>query len=280
MNKNQKIITAVAVVLVVASLGMLIYYANANKAVPYDVQAGNITEGKDIEGKDNVDNVGETGTLKDKNVASEEKTLEEKEKEIESKKPKDKIVVDLLKDTSNATADDTLATLPDAPLFYKVDGIEYKLTENPEIIEKPTEELTENDIKRIQNYGYNWYTGYVDKVEPDVKYGEYYKKEPKDTEAVIKKYIPQRLDVFKNAMVGWATNPNLVYKTAAADYAVSGVLQLSYLREDNIFNLEPYKLYERDAEFRYANTTDGLFLRQIIYLSDWREVEEWGNPYE
>lgn len=278
MNKRQKVVIITIVALIIGSLGMLIYCSNAYKPVPYDMQVvdndatnNEETRGKNIEGAEN---------SKEKNADMEEKTLEEKEREIESKKPRDKITVDLLKDTSNATVDDTLETLPDAPLFYRVDGIEYKLKESPEIIEKPTKILTEEDIKRLQNYGYNWHTGYVEKVPPKARCGEYYEKHPKDTKWAVENLYPQRLDVFRNGIVGWVTGSDLVYKTAKAYYGMRGILQLSYLRENNMYDLEPYKLYERDAEFRYANTTDGLFLRQVVYLSDWKEVEKWGNPYK
>lgn len=272
MSKKQKNSIILVVVLLVASLGALIYYANTNKAMPYDVQA----EYKGI--TNNIKNGEEIETEKSKDIELEERIL--KGKEIELQKPKDKIAIDVLKDTSNATVDDTLETLPDAPLFYRVDGIEINLKENPEIIEGPIKKLTEEDIKRIQGCGYDWHTGYIDKVPPNIKCGEYYEKHPEDAEAVIRKYIPQRLDIFKNAIVGWVTGPNLVYRTAKGYYGIRGVLQLSYVGEDNMFNLEPYKLYERDAEFRYANTTDGLFLRQVIFLSDWREIETWENPYK
>ncbi len=259
------------VALIIGLLGIGIYFAFFNKPVPYDVQVS-------VEDNDNKE-VTEAKENKEK-AEVKEKTLEEREREIESKKPRSKIAIDLLKDTSNATVDDTLATLPDAPLHYKVEGINFKLKENPENVENFTKELAEEDIKRLQSYGYNWHTGYVDEVQPRIKYGEYYKKYSEDTKWAIENLHPQRLNVFKNAIVGWVTDPNLVYDPANTTYGISGVLQLSYLRENNMFDLEPYKLYERDVEFRYANTTEGLFLRQIIYLGDWKEVKSWKSPYE
>ncbi len=273
MNKKQKLLISIPIIIIVGLLGTLIYLGQTTKTdagYGYTTVEENNTDKTETKADDD---------SKEKN-AVKEKTLEEKEKEIESKKPKNKIVVDLLKDTSNATVDDTLATLPNAPLHYTVDGVKVKLKENSEKQNKFTKELTAEDIKRLQSYGYYWHTGFVDKVPPRYKYGEYYKKYPEDAKWVKETMYPQRIDVFKNAIIGWITNPNLAYETCRGYYGISGVLQLSYLREDNIFNLEPYKGYERDVEFRYANTTDGLFLRQIIYLSDWREIEEWRNPYE
>ncbi|SCG83659.1 hypothetical protein DW1_2093 [Proteiniborus sp. DW1] len=195
-------------------------------------------------------------------------SIEEKEKEIESKKPKNKIAVRPLKDASSGKE---YYELEDAPVQYVIDGVSFKLKDNPEKV-KQTKELSDEDIKRIQDYGYDWYTGYLEDVPPRYKYGEFYEKEPEEVEWAIKTLHPQRLNIYRNAIVGWETDVNLVYKMIRGDYVVSGVLQLAYVREDNPFGLEPKKGYERDAEFRYANTTKGLFLQQVIYLSDWREI--------
>ena len=197
-----------------------------------------------------------------------EKTIEEMERDIEAKKPSSKITIRPLKDASTGKE---YHELEDAPVQYKINDISYYPKEDIELTEI-TKELTQEDINRLQNYGYDWYTGYVNKVEPRYKFGEYYEKYPEDTKAVIKKYTPRRLDLYKNAVVGWVTDPNLVYKTARSDYAITGVLQLMYVREDNLFKLKANVPYERDAEFRYSNTTDGLYLPQVIYLSDWREI--------
>ncbi len=276
----KKYIILLLVLVLIGSLGFKGYKAFFQKPKPIiEDHHYLVNQDKDMEGK-------EDKVKEEVKEVIKEKTLEEKERQIEADKPKNKIKVDLLKDTTNATEDDTLATLPDAPLHYKIDGVEsFKLElGNIEVIERGTSKknstFTDEVIKRLQAYGYNWYTGYEREVPPRVKLGEYYEKYPEWAEIVAKEYIPRKVDIFKNAIIGWGTDPNLVYKTPRGNYGVRGILQISYLREDNMFDLKPYVLYERDTEFRYANTTDGLFLRQIIYLSDWREVKSWENPYE
>ncbi len=189
----------------------------------------------------------------------------------EEDKPKDKIIVDRLKDVSNPKPGLNIKDYPDAPLEYTIDGVDLKLKTNYQI-GSITKILTTNDIQRLQAYGYNWHTGYEREVPPRVKLGEYYEKHPDWADIAVKDYIPQRVDIFKNALVGWATDPNLVYKTPRGNYGVRGIFQIQYPDTNNPYGLGANKLYERDTEFRYANTTDGLFLRQVVYLSDWREV--------
>lgn len=171
----------------------------------------------------------------------------------EEDKPKDKIVVDLLKDASNPPVGSKLEDLPDCPLEYVIDGVTLDLRPDHEI-SNMTEILTAGDIKRLQSYGYNWHTGFVDEVPPDYELGEYYKKHPEWAGIVAKDYIPQKVNTFKYAMVGWITGPNLNYVTAKGYNGVRGVFQVNY-SDKNPYSLESNKLYERDAEFRYANTT-------------------------
>ncbi len=201
-----------------------------------------------------------------------EKTIEEMEEAIEARKPYDKIAIKPLKDASTGKE---YYELEDAPLQYAIDGVSFTLQDTGEEtkdLPKLQHDPTEEDIKRLQGYSYNWYTGYSEKVEPRYKCQEYLEKYPEDTQAVFKKYIPHRIDIYKNASLGWVSDPSLIYETARGYYGVRGILQMSYKRDDNIFKLKANKIYERDVEFRFANTTKGTFLVQVIYLSNWREV--------
>lgn len=263
MNKGLKIGIGILLLAIIISI---FFVLNKDKEDGYpDVDVRNL-------GVQMKEDFNEKGNEEDnKDEKDKEMSIEEKERIIESKKPQNKIPVELLKDSSSGKE---YHELEDAPLQYVIGGVDFKLRETPNKI-SITKELTNEDIERIQGYGYNWHTGFVDEVEPIAKYGEYCMEDLEDTKFVTEQLIPQRLNIYRGALVGWITDSSLVYRTAGGYYGVSGVLQISYVREDNPFGLEAGKGYERDVEFRYSNTVDGLSLVQIIYLSDWKEIESW-----
>lgn len=140
-----------------------------------------------------------------------------------------------------------------------------------------TTELSEEDIKRLQSYPLNGLF-YVEKEkvvrEDYISFKEYYAKMPEDCEAIYRKqlwtpinYPPN--DIKGKTIVKWISSPRLIYN-ACSSYGIRGILQKK----------ENGKTYEADYELMITNTTDGTYLIDDKYktdysgaLSEWKEVK-------
>lgn len=134
-----------------------------------------------------------------------------------------------------------------------------------------TKELSEEDIKRFQEYD-------TPKIGAYIGFEKYYEERRDSAEHWIKSINPASFPNYKNAKVEWITDPKLVYKTAIGQRGIRGILRIQYFEEENRFKVEANKIYEIDTEIVVSETANydnsiSIKLNKILYLSNLREVK-------
>lgn len=259
MESHAKSVIVVSVILIILMLLAGIYFGfiyepkNAYD-VAWDIEESISKEVKEVEEKI-VDEPKENKEEGDK----KKPTVKEIIREIEKNKPRFNLTIE-----------------PNIVVEYKdytelkeasLETVVGKLKPDGEI-HPMTMKLTEEDIKRLQEYDAPKIGLYIGFNDYDNESAEYW----------IKSINPISFPTYKSAKVEWLTDPRLVYKTAIGQRGIRGVLKIQYFEEENRFKVEPNKVYELDTEIIVSETANydnsiSLKLNEILYLSNLKEVE-------
>lgn len=166
-------------------------------------------------------------------------------------------------------------------------------------ITKRTTKLTEEDIERLQEYECYKLT-YDGKLSANYKsFEEKYKNDRNNAKYVYKNFKPKGFlyswykyetdtsgeeYLYTDAEVNWLSSPKLVYDNPVNSSVIRGILQIKYpkdkvvyreypVRDNDTSTLKANTLYEVDVEFDTRFTTDGNYVPQYKYLSDFKEVK-------
>lgn len=200
--------------------------------------------------------------------------IKNKEIYIEAHK-RGQIMLKPMLDTASAELYTELKPLPIENSYG--DNVSIKLKENCKTPSDRTIKLSKEDVERLQGYKVWSKTKDLEgnlTVDPNYKsFEDMYKNRKDICKFVNKAFHPEMFSYYKYAEVDWITSDNLIYQTPLSQYAVRGIIKLKYYRANNRYHLKTDKWYERDVEYKLSFTTDGNFINEIIYLTDWKEVK-------
>ena len=173
-------------------------------------------------------------------------------------------------------------------LIRMLDEEERKLPKIEEIVER-VEEITEEDIKRLQKYEVYNITKYFDSnknewvtgVDPDfISFDDESEFTRKRRNNFIKLFKVNNITYkdgtkvyTNNEDLEFLTEPNLIYIDPIGRYVIRGILNIKTSQKSNPWNISSNKWYVVDVEYKYKLTTDGDYLKEVNYLSKFKKVK-------